>query len=97
MEFADRGLKCVDCSAEFVFTAGEQFFFVEKQFTNDPKRCKGCKAKRGSKAQVRVPQVCCISPRGSVGPQEAAMRVDSLQRMAEWIDGSIKLCRTLIN
>src|SRR5664280_3495103 len=54
MEFADRVLKCIDCNTEFVFTAGEQFFFVEKHFENDPKRCKECKAKRGSKVRVRT-------------------------------------------
>src|SRR5258708_26410345 len=47
MEFTDRVLKCNDCGAEFVFTAGEQLFFHDKQFKNDPKRCKLCKAKRG--------------------------------------------------
>jgi len=46
MEFADRVLKCIDCGAEFVFTAGEQLFFNDKQFKNDPKHCKQCKAKR---------------------------------------------------
>jgi len=46
MEFQDRILKCSDCGAEFVFTAGEQLFFHEKQFKNDPKHCKQCKAKR---------------------------------------------------
>ena len=46
MDFLDRELKCVDCGAEFVFTAGEQLFFHDKQFTNDPKHCKQCKAKR---------------------------------------------------
>jgi CxxC-x17-CxxC domain-containing protein len=46
MEFTDRVLKCIDCGAEFVFTAGEQLFFHDKQFLNDPKRCKQCKAKR---------------------------------------------------
>jgi CxxC-x17-CxxC domain-containing protein len=46
MEFIDRLLKCCDCSNEFVFTAGEQLFFFDKQFKNDPKRCKLCKAKR---------------------------------------------------
>jgi CxxC-x17-CxxC domain-containing protein len=46
MEFTDRVLKCIDCGAEFVFTAGEQVFFHDKQFQNDPKRCKQCKAKR---------------------------------------------------
>lgn len=48
MEFQDKILKCVDCSTEFVFTAGEQLFFNEKQFKNEPKRCKSCKAKRAA-------------------------------------------------
>jgi CxxC-x17-CxxC domain-containing protein len=46
MEFQDRILKCIDCNADFVFTAGEQLFFHDKQFKNEPKRCKACKAKR---------------------------------------------------
>ena len=46
MHFDDRLLKCSDCGNEFVFTAGEQIFFYDKQFKNDPKRCKLCKAKR---------------------------------------------------
>ena len=46
MEFVDRFLKCSDCGNDFVFTAGEQIFFFDKQFKNDPKRCKLCKAKR---------------------------------------------------
>jgi Probable zinc-ribbon domain len=46
MEFIDRVLKCNDCGADFVFTAGEQLFFHDKQFKNDPKHCKQCKAKR---------------------------------------------------
>ena len=46
MEFQDKILKCVDCGTEFVFTAGEQLFFHDKQFKNEPKRCKGCKGKR---------------------------------------------------
>ena len=50
MEFRDRVLKCTDCGADFIFTAGEQLFFHDKQFKNDPKHCKQCKAKcvRGS-------------------------------------------------
>ena len=46
LEFQDRILKCVDCSADFVFTAGEQHFFHDKNFKNEPKRCKACKTKR---------------------------------------------------
>ena len=45
-EFQDRILKCADCGAEFVFTAGEQHFFHDKNFKNEPKRCKTCKSKR---------------------------------------------------
>src|SRR5689334_1413149 len=48
MEFQDKILKCIDCGADFVFTAGEQLFFHDKQFKNEPKRCKSCKAKRVS-------------------------------------------------
>jgi len=46
MEFQDKMLKCIDCGTEFLFTAGEQSFFRDKQFKNEPKRCKACKAKR---------------------------------------------------
>ena len=46
MEFQDKVLTCIDCGAEFVFTAGEQLFFHDKQFKNEPKRCKACKSKR---------------------------------------------------
>src|SRR5437868_2257367 len=48
MEFVDRLLTCVDCGGEFVFTAGEQLFFMDKQFKNDPKRCKPCKSRRSA-------------------------------------------------
>lgn len=50
MEFVDRIIKCMDCGGDFVFTAGEQLFFFDKQFKNDPKRCKPCKAKRAATA-----------------------------------------------
>jgi CxxC-x17-CxxC domain-containing protein len=50
MDFVDRILTCTDCGGQFVFTAGEQFFFQDKQFKNDPKRCKPCKSRRGAQA-----------------------------------------------
>jgi len=46
MEFQDRVLLCIDCGAEFTFTAGEQVFFHDKNLKNEPKRCKPCKGKR---------------------------------------------------
>ena len=53
MDFMDKTLKCVDCGGDFVFTAGEQLFFHDKQFKNEPKRCKVCKSKRASGKMVR--------------------------------------------
>ena len=49
MEFQDKTLNCVDCGTEFIWTAGEQLFFADKNFKNEPKRCKSCKAKRASR------------------------------------------------
>mgnify|MGYP001059145679 CR=1 FL=1 len=45
MEFKDETLKCKDCGAEFVFTAGEQQFYQEKGFSN-PVRCSECRKAR---------------------------------------------------
>ena len=59
MEFQDRVLKCVDCGADFVFTAGEQLFFHDKQFRNEPKRCKGCKSQRVSVLGAAPPRASC--------------------------------------
>jgi CxxC-x17-CxxC domain-containing protein len=50
VQFVDRLLICSDCHSEFVFTAGEQLFFHDKQFKNDPKRCKPCKSRRSGLA-----------------------------------------------
>ena len=58
MEYHDKVLKCAECRPEFVFTAGEQMFFADKGFKNEPKRCKDCKAKRsqgGATSSERLP------------------------------------------
>jgi CxxC-x17-CxxC domain-containing protein len=58
MEYHDKVLKCAECGGEFVFTAGEQMFFADKGFKNEPKRCKACKAARaqGNGTGVNVVQ-----------------------------------------
>lgn len=43
---ADKTLICKDCGKEFVFTEGEQQFYAEKGFTNEPTRCKECRANK---------------------------------------------------
>jgi DNA-directed RNA polymerase subunit RPC12/RpoP len=45
----DRTIQCRDCNQEFTFTAGEQEFYKEKGFENDPVRCPDCR--RAKKAQ----------------------------------------------
>ena len=45
---ADKTLVCKDCGAEFVFTEGEQAFYAEKGFTNEPQRCPECRNCLGS-------------------------------------------------
>jgi len=46
---ADKNLTCKDCGATFVFTEGEQAFYQEKGFENEPQRCPDCR--RARKAQ----------------------------------------------
>jgi len=68
METQDKRLTCVDCGTEFVFTVGEQLFFRDKGLTNEPKRCKQCKAKqiaqlrpaapRPSSNRIETPVIC---------------------------------------
>ena len=41
--YEDRTLNCKDCGNEFIFTAGEQEFYAEKGFQNEPSRCKDCR------------------------------------------------------
>lgn len=62
MQFVDRFLKCSDCNTDFVFTAGEQLFFNDKQFKNDPKRCKLCKAKRAGLGHASNPNAVAALP-----------------------------------
>ena len=43
--YTDRNLTCSDCSTEFVFTASEQQFYADRQFS-EPRRCGACRAVR---------------------------------------------------
>ena len=64
MEYRDRVLKCVECGEEFVFSAGEQLFYADKGFRNEPKRCKSCKSsgtrpsRDDASARVTTTTVC---------------------------------------
>ena len=52
--YQDKTLVCKECGNEFVFTAGEQEFYAERGFQNEPQRCKACRDAR--KAAARGPR-----------------------------------------
>ena len=55
-EFVDETLVCKDCGNEFVFTAGEQKFYAEKGFQNEPTRCKACRQARKASRAAGAPR-----------------------------------------
>jgi CxxC-x17-CxxC domain-containing protein len=42
---SDKTLTCVDCNQDFAFTATEQQFYADRQFS-EPRRCPSCRASR---------------------------------------------------
>lgn len=49
--FNDKELVCKECGCDFIFTAGEQEFYAEKGFVNEPQRCKICRDSRKNSAK----------------------------------------------
>jgi CxxC-x17-CxxC domain-containing protein len=43
--YTDKSLTCADCGQEFAFSASEQQFYADRQFT-EPRRCPACRALR---------------------------------------------------
>lgn len=58
-EYGDINLKCEDCGQSFVFTAGEQQFYAEKNFQNQPKRCKVCRDARKQRTRGEMFRSVC--------------------------------------
>ncbi len=54
--YQDKVLICQDCGREFIWTAGEQEFYAERGFTNEPKRCKECRNARKHGGDTRGPR-----------------------------------------
>ena len=53
--YQDKTLACKDCGVDFIFTAGEQEFYAEKGFQNEPTRCKECRvARKGQKKETHI-------------------------------------------
>ncbi len=58
--YEDKTLTCKDCGEEFTFTVGEQEFYAEKGFTNEPQRCKNCRdARKANRARREMFTVVC--------------------------------------
>jgi len=48
VSYTDKTLTCVECGAEFTFSAEDQEYHASRGFTNEPKRCPTCReARRG--------------------------------------------------
>lgn len=53
----DQPIQCIDCDATFIWTSGEQAFYLEKNLLNPPKRCRDCKrAKNHRLAAIELAQ-----------------------------------------
>lgn len=66
-EFEDKGITCIDCGSEFIWTAGEQAFFKDKGLVNPPKRCRSCKqAKNERLAAINAAQESGVKQRVEV-------------------------------
>lgn len=51
-DLSDKPIFCIDCAHEFIWTAGEQAFFREKNLLNPPKRCKECKKAKNRRLEA---------------------------------------------
>jgi len=50
--YEDKDIYCPDCKEDFVWTAGEQQFYEEREYT-PPKRCKPCRDERKAQREAR--------------------------------------------
>ena len=80
--YEDKILVCKECGNEFTFTAGEQEFYAERGFQNEPQRCKACRDARKNAARgprrVFHPPVCAACAASSSGAFRAQVRPSRL-------------------
>ncbi len=60
MDVEDRELRCVSCGLAFVWTAGEQAYYADKQLPHEPRHCRACSRAR------RSPAVAVLRPSAKV-------------------------------
>lgn len=60
MVFEDKTINCKDCGESFLFTAGEQGFYLEKGLLNEPQRCTVCREQRRQERTVGARQTTTV-------------------------------------
>ena len=55
----DKVIVCKDCGQEFTFTVGEQEFYKEKGFDNEPVRCPACRRARKQQNNRKIGRASC--------------------------------------
>jgi len=58
-----KNLNCVDCTSPFVFSIGEQEFYLNRGFSHEPKRCPNCRTSkrlRNSDKPVLATEIICV-------------------------------------
>ena len=51
--YQEKTLVCKECGQDFPFTVGEQEFYAERGFQNEPQRCKTCRDSRKSSGRAQ--------------------------------------------
>jgi len=72
MGLVDKSIKCSDCGSDFTFSISEQQFFAEKGFTNDPQRCRLCRASRMVPGNGSSTYGSFCQPRRQMSPEVCA-------------------------
>lgn len=58
--FEDKTITCKDCGESFLFTAGEQGFYLEKGLVNEPQRCLSCREQRRRERTAGMREVSTV-------------------------------------
>lgn len=85
MDYQDQEKTCRDCKRGFSFTAGEQRFFIERQFT-PPVRCKQCRDTRKANAPRQEPMVQRVAERYTPVGRQEERRSSKYDARQDWPD-----------
>ena len=57
----DKNIDCKDCGESFLFTVGEQGFYLEKGLLNEPLRCPDCRDQRRRERASGVREMTAVT------------------------------------